>query len=268
MSGSAGPRILAFTSGKGGVGKTIFAVNMGIRLSEMGRKVLVLDGDLGLGNVCISMGLEPSGGLEDVLFSGKPVSEIMVTGPAGLSIIPGGSGVEELTRLPAQALVQFATEIQELSRDKDYLFIDTGAGITSSVMFFLQMAHEVILITTPEPTAMADAYGVVKSVLAQNPSARIRMVINRCHSIFEAKSVQNKMEVAVKKFLKSDITTLGFVMHNQSVLEASRNQQVFLMQYRNEDVSKNITRIVNKLEGVSGPEDRPGLVEKILDLLQ
>lgn len=268
MNHSKGPRILAFTSGKGGVGKTTFAVNMGLRLSEMGRKVMIIDGDLGLGNICISMGIDPPYGLEELFYAGKSLEEIMVIGPSGLCIIPGGSGVEELTRLPVEVLEQFVREIQEISSGFDYLFIDTGAGIGQSVLFFLRLAHEVILITTPEPTAMADAYGVVKSVLNDNPKTYIRMVINRCHSIFEAKSVQNKMEVAVKRFLNSSITTLGYVMHNPVVRETSTKQEILLSHHRNEDVGKNITRIVNKLEGLSVPEDRPGLVEKILDFLQ
>jgi flagellar biosynthesis protein FlhG len=268
MRASVGPRVLALTSGKGGVGKTTFAVNLAVRLAEMNRKVALFDADFGLGNICISMGLDPDLTLEHIFFGNKTIREVCIQGPRGIQIIPGGSGIESLTRIPKESMMQFATDLQAFAQDQDYFIMDTGAGIGQNVMFFLKIAHEIILVTTPEPTAMADAYGLIKAFFEIQPRARVFLLINRCHSTMEAKTVENKFKVAVRKFLRKPVDFLGFVMQEAQVLEASRNQKVYILEYPNSVVSKNMFRVANKLDGAAVKGDQPSLLERIMDFLQ
>ncbi|MGI6225623.1 MAG: MinD/ParA family protein, partial [Peptococcales bacterium] len=157
-------KVITVASGKGGVGKTNFTLNFGLALAELGQKVLILDADLGLANVDVILGIVPKYNLLHVINDEKELSEIVIEGPKGIKIIPGGSGIYELADLKEWQLERFLIRLTTLEKEYDYLLIDTGAGISKNVLDFALAADEIFIITTPEPTSITDAYGLIKTL--------------------------------------------------------------------------------------------------------
>jgi flagellar biosynthesis protein FlhG len=220
----AGTRILAVTSGKGGVGKTNVVANLAFTLSEMGRKVVVLDADFGLANIDVLLGLAPRFHLGHVLFGSKNLADVMVHGPKGIRIIPASSGLQKLTELTAAQKNYLVRSFADLEPDTDYFIIDTAAGISTNVIHFLLAAHEVIVVSAPEPTAIVDAYAVVKILLLEDPNKVIRILINSVTDEEEAREVFAQINSVVKRFLNRDLSYLGHVERDAHVPQAVRSQ--------------------------------------------
>ncbi len=242
-------RVVAVTSGKGGVGKTNFAVNVGIGLSRLGLRVGVLDGDLGLANIDIVLGIMPQFNLGDVLYGKKRLKEIVVPGPEGLLVLAGGSGVYELANLSQWMLQRFITEIRALDAHLDMLIIDTGAGISRNVMGFVLASDEVIVVTTPEVTAITDAYGVIKLIAGQSPATRIRVVVNMARSDKEAENVVRSLRAVVGQFIRTDLKLdlLGRLPWDPAVTKAVQEQSPFYISYPGSKASHSVARIAAKL---------------------
>ncbi|MHC4480811.1 MAG: AAA family ATPase, partial [Planctomycetota bacterium] len=171
----ARPRVLAVTSGKGGVGKTNLAVNLALSLRLFDVKVLLLDADMGLGNVDILLGLDVRATLRDALLGGRPLEHIVVDGPRGLKILPGSSGVEEMVRLSDEELSAFLEGVERYCAQMDFVVVDTAPGISPAVIRCLLAADEILLVTNPEPTSLTDAYAVLK-VMSRTPESAGRAV--------------------------------------------------------------------------------------------
>ncbi|HOQ06597.1 MAG TPA: MinD/ParA family protein [Clostridiales bacterium] len=242
-------RVIAVTSGKGGVGKTNISVNLAIALSEQGRRVVILDADFGLANIDVLLGIVPRHTLLDVIKGRKNITEILTVGPQNVRFISGGSGVEELLRLDSKQIVRFIENISMLDRLADIIIIDTGAGISDSVMSCIMAADEILLVTTPEPTSITDAYALIKMVSGRDRSKKINLVVNRADSSSEAIDVQNKLVLVADRFLGLRLDPTGYIMNDDAVQKAVRQQQPFVLAYPRSPAARNIREISTKLTG-------------------
>jgi flagellar biosynthesis protein FlhG len=212
-------RVMSFTSGKGGVGKTHTVVNVGVALASQGLSVLVLDADLGLANVDVVAGVSPQGTLHDVLQGRASLDEILVEGPGGIMIIPAASGVEEIHALGAAEKMLLMSEIERIAGHYDYLLIDTPAGIGSDVMYFNTAASEVVCVITGEPTSLTDSYALIKVLSSAYGERSFSIVVNDVETKSEAMLAYNTLANAVQKFLHVETRMLGWIPSDNSVRE-------------------------------------------------
>ncbi len=244
---SSSTRIICVTSGKGGVGKTNFTLNLAIALSKLNNRVVIIDADLGLANVDVVMGVLPKYTLLDVIKGNKELEDIMVTGPNGIKIISGGSGVLDLIDMPQDQITHLIDKFENISNYADIILIDTGAGLSKSVLSFVLAAHEVIVVCTPEPTAITDAYAMIKTIGIKDKSKKLKLLINRVENVNEGKITFEKLKNASDKFLNINIEKLGYLLEDIHVSRSVKLQQPFIIQFPNSPVSKNIELIASKL---------------------
>jgi flagellar biosynthesis protein FlhG len=264
-------RMITITSGKGGVGKSNFTLNFALGLVAAGKKVVILDLDLSMANINILMGMTPRYRLIDVLHQNKSIWDVIEKGIGGVEYISGGLEIQELLELDQRTLSFFWNQILELQGYADFILLDTGAGISKEHVDFILASDETIMVTTPEPTSVADSYAVLKTVIQhkQQP-VKFRLVVNRAQSYREAVDTSRAMKNACNQFLNVNLTTLGFVMEDSTVGKAVRSQIPFYMSYPNCEASKNIKQIVFSYlpemdEEVSVPaKGIRGLFEKII----
>ena len=240
-------RVITITSGKGGVGKSNYAVNLAIALTELKQKVILLDADLGLANIDVIFGINPVFNLAHVIAGEKTVSQIICEGPKGLKIIPGGSGMHELANLNEWQINSFLLKLSHLEGIADFFLIDTAAGLSKAVLSFALSADEVMVITTNEPTALTDAYGLIKTIRQQRYSGKISLVVNRVTSTADAVVVYNKLKTAISRFLKYPVEYLGAIREDPRVGEAVKEQQPFIIRFPLCEASKDIHAIAARL---------------------
>lgn len=249
------PRVIAVTSGKGGVGKSNLVVNLGLALARQGLEVLLIDADLGLGNLDILLGLTPSFTIHDVLARRKTLAEVMVRGPEGIRILPASSGIPEMAELePPQKLFL----LHELDRYEDHLdvvLIDTGAGISRNVLFFNLAAQEILVVATGEPTSITDAYALMKVLALQHGERRFRLVVNGVPHPEDGQVVYRTLLKVTERFLGEDIALdyLGVVPHDEAIGRAVLKQQPVLQIYPKAKVSRWITELAARLWASSPP---------------
>lgn len=243
-------RIISVASGKGGVGKTNIVVNLGIALSRRGSRVLIIDADLGLANVDIVLGLTSRYNLYHVIKGEKKIHEIIVDGPEGIKVVAGGAGIQELANLSSSQRVQFIANLAELDSYADIILIDTSAGISQNVLGFVLASDEAIVVTTPEPTAIRDAYGIIKAIALGNRDAKIRLVVNMASSPEEGEDVASRIETVARQFLDIGIDKLGYVLKDPSVSEAVIRQKPFLIAFPNSKASRCIESVAGRLLGL------------------
>lgn len=224
-------RVITVASGKGGVGKSNFAVNLAIALIDFRQKVLILDADLGLANIDVILGISPQYNLAHVITGEKSLSDIIFDGPRGLKIIPGGTGLHELANLQEWQLASFLTKLGHLDGIADCFLIDASAGLSKSVLSFALSADEIMVVTTPEPTALTDAYGLIKTIHQQRFNGQIKLVVNRVSTAAEGVSVYNKLKTAVNRFLKYEIEFLGAIREDAHIGQAVKEQYPFILAY-------------------------------------
>lgn len=234
-------RIITITSGKGGVGKTNFTVNLGISLSRSGKRVTLIDADLGLANIDVVLGIVPKYTLFHMIKENMSISDILVEGPEGIKIVSGGSGVMDLVNLDDTQIEKMMESFKVLHDNSDYLLIDTGAGLNHSVMTFVEAASEVILVVTPDPTSITDAYAVIKNMSQQGKP--IKIVVNRIESNQEGYDVFHKISSACRKFLNVELENLGFVYEDLQVRRAVKQQKPFIVNTPGSIASKGIDMI-------------------------
>jgi flagellar biosynthesis protein FlhG len=203
--------VIAVTSGKGGVGKTNVVVNLAVGLARAGKRVLVLDADLGLGNIDVLLGLVPRFTLEHVLCGSHHLSDIIIPGPAGIQVLPAGSGLPQLTSLTDSQQLTLQSELEHVSDTVDVLLIDTGAGISPNVTYFASAAQETIVVISPEPTSLTDAYALMKVLCRQHRERRFKVLVNMVKSQREATQTFRKLDVAAERFLNINLEYLGFI---------------------------------------------------------
>lgn len=264
-------RVVAVTSGKGGVGKTSVTINLGLALAQRKQRVAILDADLGLANVDIAMGLLPRFNLMHVISGEKTLEEIIVEGPLGVSVIASGSGVRELANMSDNDRTRLLGSLSGLKNRFDFLLIDTAAGLNRNVLGFVLAADEIIVVTTPEPTALLDAYSMVKVVFAENPAALIKLVVNMVRDEAEAREVADKMAILVHRFLGGAVEPAAWVPRDPAVGDAVREQTPLLMLYPNSAATRCIQALAGKL--AAGRErgaksDLGGFFSRVMDFLR
>ena len=240
-------RVIAISSGKGGVGKSTLALNLSLELCAQGKRVILMDGDLGMGNIDIMLGLIPKYNLYHFIRDQKSLKDIIIDGPSGLKIISGGSGISELANLRDDELNRILMEIGRLDGEFDFMIVDTGAGISNNVIRFLLAADDVIILTTPDPTSLTDAYGIVKSVTMYGYTGDIHLIVNRVSKESEGILVAQKFKLVSQKFLGLDIKILGHILQDPQVEQGIRRQKAFIQLFPNTNAAKNIMNIVEKL---------------------
>ena len=218
-------RVMAITSGKGGVGKTNVVAGLAMSLANIGQRVVVLDADFGLANIDILLGLTPTHTLEHVLRGEKLLEEILLDGPNGIKVIPASSGIQEMTQLDAASELRLVQGLQRVSENQDWLLIDTAAGIHDSVLKLLMAAQEILLVTTPEPTSLVDAYAMVKVVHLRDPKKPIWLLINNAQSETEAEETIEQLQAATLRFLGRELQVLGLIPADPFLLQAVRQQR-------------------------------------------
>lgn len=260
-------RVVCITSGKGGVGKTNLSVNLSLALVQKEFNVILFDADLGLANVDILIGAYSNYNLQNVLSGEKTLKEIMVKEPNGLKVIPGGSGIERLADIGREQQDSFIKQLSELEKEADFIIIDTSAGLSRSVLQFISSAHEVVVVTTPEPTSIADAYSIVKVISSYKLHSKVKLVINRVRTEKEAKDVMEKLDAVAQKYLNVDLVYLGRLLDDPQVVQAVKKQEPFILSFPNSKVSESIRHIALNLVDFSADEETKkglgGFVSKI-----
>ncbi len=264
---SHGTKIVAVTSGKGGVGKTNVVANLSVSLSELGKKVVVLDADFGLANLDVLLGLTPRYHLGHVLFGNKTLTEIMVQGPKGIRIIPASSGLQRMSELTSAQRNHLVESFANLDSDTDYFIIDTAAGISRNVIHFLLAAQEVVVVSAPEPTAIVDAYAVIKIILVEDPKKPIQVLINSVENAEDAHEVFCQINSVVKRFLNREIDYLGHIERDSHVPQAVRSQMLVTHRFPNAPASRCFRDLARRVaQQGSGDQISDGLVwEKLLN---
>lgn len=240
-------RIITVSSGKGGVGKTNFTVNLGIALAKMGKKITIIDADLGLANVDVMFGIVTKYNLSNVIKGEVTVQDSIVKGPYDINIISGGSGIMDLIDLDSNQLEKLIHSLSYFNTISDYILIDTGAGLSKSVLSFVDAASDIIVVITPDPTSITDAYALIKNII-KDDQKRIKLIINRVDSNEEGDEVYNKIEQAVTKFLNREIENLGYIFEDTNLKRAVRKQIPLMEAYPRAIASKGIENIAYNLE--------------------
>ncbi len=236
-------KIITVTSGKGGVGKSNFTLNFALSLQSLGYRVLVFDADIGLANIDVLMGASPKYNLYHLLKRQKTIWEIIHTGVNDLQFIAGGSGFNDLLRLTEEELAYFADQINELNGYADFIIFDTGAGLSKETLKFIVAAHETIVVTTPEPTSITDAYAIIKMVHGMDYQVPFNLIINRITDPYEGKRTAEKISLVAKRFLQLDIPLLGCIEDDQYVSRAVKRQVPFTVAYPNSAAARSISQI-------------------------
>jgi flagellar biosynthesis protein FlhG len=256
-------RVIAVTSGKGGVGKSNVVVNLGVALAQQGLKVLLIDADLGLANVDILLGLNPQYTIHDVLQLRKTLPEVLVEGPDGLKILPASSGIPELAELDEYQKMFLLNELDNYSESIDVVLIDTGAGISRNVLFFNIAALERVVVANNEPTSITDAYALIKVLATQHNERRFKLLVNGLSQPREAEAVYRTLLKVAERFLGRDISLeyLGYIPYDDSVSKAVLKQQPVLTLYPKARVSRSFTQIAQLLWETPAPEEVDGNIK-------
>lgn len=242
-------RVITVTSGKGGVGKTNFAVNLALSFQKRGLKVVILDADFGLANIDVLMGIVPKYNLTHVFNGEKTFADVVSTGPMGIQFISGGSGLRELANISGDQLNHLMEGFLYLDTISDVILIDTGAGISDSVINFIKASNETIVITTPEPTSITDAYAVIKNSMITESGVQptYQVVINRTDEPREGSEVFEKLAKVSGRFLSVKLDYLGDIPYDHNLTKAVKRQEPVVISYPNSDAAKAIDNICAKL---------------------
>ena len=243
----AGAKVLAVTSGKGGVGKTNITVNLAIALKRAGKKVLVIDADLGMANVDVVLGSRSHKHLLNLLEDGVELNNVLINGPYGVKYISGGSGIEKAIDFSMEQRQLLMQKLAACGSQADIILLDTGAGLGKNVLDFVLAADEVLLITTPEPTALTDAYAMMKAYSMYAKEKNLRLIINRVYDEQESKDVAAKLKQTAERFLQMPIDCLGYVYEDSAVMRSVRQQTPFLVANANCTAAKCIEALAASL---------------------
>lgn len=245
-------RVITITSGKGGVGKSSLAVNLAIEMKKLGKRVVLLDADFGLANIEVMLGMRPLYNLADLIYKGKSLRDIITVGPEGIEFISAGSGIAELTNLSREQIITLSQSLYELDEYVDVILIDTGAGIADSVMEFVTASSEILLIVTPDPTSITDAYALLKTLNKKadflNKNSQIQMIANRVATYAEGKEIFEKLSVVVNKFLNIKVEFLGAIPSDDALSKAVIKQKPVTLSYPKSQSSIAIVELAHMID--------------------
>ena len=266
-------RVITVTSGKGGVGKTSVSVNLAINLSRIGKKVVVLDADFGLANIEIMLGIRPEYNLSDLMFRGKRISDIITYGPENIGFISGGSGIHEMANLTREQVFQLVQKLGELDEMADVIIVDTGAGIADTVLEFAAASSEILLVATPEPTSITDAYALLKALnrcSSYRPGkTEVKTIANQVRVQGEADELFEKIGVVVNKFLDMDVEYMGAIPYDANMSKAVIKQEPLSIVAPNSTAARAMQNIARKLEKVDIESERSfGIVQLFSSVLK
>lgn len=240
-------KVISVTSGKGGVGKTAVVANLGICLARAGSKVLILDADLGLANIDVVFGLTPAHNLNH-FFSGEvDLESIMVKGPYDIRILPAGSGLQSFIQLQSDQKLKLLDGLDSLDIDFDYLLIDTEAGISENVTYFNTAAQEILLVTTPDPTAITDVYALMKLLSTRYHEKHFNLVVNMVADENEALDVYRKLSIVANRYLDISIDYLGSIATDKQMSEAIRKQHAITELFPNSISAASFNSLADRL---------------------
>jgi flagellar biosynthesis protein FlhG len=253
LMGSEGtefPKVVAITSGKGGVGKTNIVSNMAVALQNSGKRVVIIDADVGLANIDIIFNIQPKYDIRHIVSGEKKLSEIIVTTDHGIKIVPGGSGFSSLTQLAEGEKLNLLSEFETLQNEADIVFVDTGAGISSNVLYFNASADECMVVATKEPTSITDAYALMKVLSNDYKVKYFKLIVNMVKSEDEAKLVYSSLSGALDKFLKNVVLEyIGYVPTDSDMQRAVLKRKLILDMEKGAAASKAIEKIASKIAG-------------------
>lgn len=267
-------RVITVTSGKGGVGKTSISINLAIQLTRLGKRVVVFDADFGLANIEVMLGVRPQYNLADMMFRGKDLADIITQGEEGISFISGGSGIQELASMNREQVMFLTSRLIALDKYADVIIVDTGAGISDSVLEFVLASTEVLLVATPEPTSITDAYALLKALNRKEEFVKehtsIKMISNRVKNEAEGQNVYEKMSVVSEKFLNIPITYLGPVPMDEQISKAVMRQKPVSVINPDAPSAKAIKQIAEKLLELETEEisDKRGMFQLFSNLIR
>jgi flagellar biosynthesis protein FlhG len=253
-------RVIAVSSGKGGVGKSTVVVNLAVAFDRLGQRVLIMDADLGLANIDIFLGLTPKENISHVLSGKRQLREVLVNGPGKIRIMPASSGVQELTHLSDEQKLVFLDMLDELETDIDILLIDTAAGISDTVLYFNLAAQERIIVVTPEPTSLTDAYALIKVLYTRNGERHFRILSNSVKNDKAGKAIFSKLSKVADHFLDGiSLDYLGTIPEDPHISEALMQQRAFVDLFPNAPAAKAFHVLAEKIRK-SSPQNNCGNV--------
>lgn len=265
-------RVITVTSGKGGVGKSSISINLAIQLSRLGKRVVVFDADFGLANIEVMLGIRPRFNMADLMFRGKELKDIVTPGPENISFISGGSGIQELARMNRDQVMYLTRKLAELDAYADVIIIDTGAGISDNVLEFVVSSSEVLLVATPEPTSITDAYALLKALNRKKEFSKtnttIKMIANRVRSREEGEHLYEKMSIVVQKFLNIPLEYLGAVPMDEQIAKAVMRQKPISVTHPEAPSTKAIKDITDKLMKIEKEQERRGISQFFSNLIR
>jgi flagellar biosynthesis protein FlhG len=238
-------RVIAVTSGKGGVGKTTITVNLAIAFAKLGQRVAIFDADLGLANVHILLGVRPRFNLLHLIHDGFTLEDILFEGPLGIRLVSGGQGVRELANLTHEQRRGLLRNLDQLERDVDVLLVDTGAGISENVLRFATYADEVIVVTTPNVASTVDAYSIVKILREMDPQGKIGVLANMAKSMYDAKNIFNRLNMATRKHLGYELGDLGYVVEDEHVVAANQARRPLLLAHPQSPAARCLLQVAD-----------------------
>jgi len=254
----AATKVITITSGKGGVGKTNIVANLGITMSQLGKKVMILDADLGLGNLDILLGLAPRYNFSHFLSGNRRLEEVVVCGPEGIQILPAASGIDELTSINDEQRARILSDLDRLLASIDILLIDTAAGISSNVTYFAAAAHEIVVVVSPEPTSITDAYALIKVLSVKYDAHKFKLLVNMAANIKESQEVFRQLSMVTDRFLDVDIEYIGYVKYDRNVVTGVKRQKAVRQLYPDTDASRCLLSLARKLSNASLPSAAGG----------
>lgn len=244
-------KVITITSGKGGVGKSNLSANLAISLKKLGNEVLIIDADLGLANIEVIFNVIPKKTLKNVIIDGEDIENVVSVGPMGIHFLSGGSGIKDITRISQVEQDRFISALSKFDDTYDYILIDTGAGISDLIINFVRASHEAIILVTPEPTSVTDAYALIK-VLSENIDNKesFSLVINRVEDKEEGDSVFNKLTFVANKFLDLELKSFGYIRNDELVTKSVKLQTPISIQYPNAEYVRDIDIIAKRIADI------------------
>ena len=260
-------RVIAVTGGKGGVGKTNVAVNLGMAMAHSGKKVMIMDADLGLANIDVMLGLHPQANLHHVITGERTLEEIIVDGPSDIKIIPASSGVKDMASLDAQTHAGLIQAFSELSQDVDVLIVDTAAGISDAVTSFTRAAQEVVVVVCDEPASITDAYAIIKLMRREHGVYRFRVLANMATSPQHGREIYTKIAKVTDRFLDVALDYMGYVPEDEYLRKSVKKQRAVFEAFPRSKSAQAFANLADKANKWPMPESAAGHLEFFVERL-